>query len=460
MPQHAWRRQLYVWPVRVSGDRIEVIALPIDHAFTAGDDLAELISPHIASIVWADGSAGLRDGDVVVVTSKVVAKCEGRVVTAASREGWIDHESVRTVAEWSSPQGSTRIVQTRHGLVLAAAGIDASNTDQGTVVLLPEDPDSSARGIAMRLRQHFDVEIAVVVTDTMGRPWRLGVTDTAIGIAGLTPLDDYTGRVDPFGRTLEMTVVAIADEIAAAADLAMGKTRSAPVAVVRGLGHHVTHSLDTPATDIVRPPEQDMFSLGVREARRTAVQTRRTIRRFREDDVPDQVIDEAIDAATTAPAPHHSRPWRFRVQRASDERTRLLDALAEAWRADLQATPGVSNVEARIQRGDILRTAPVVIWSFVDLHGAGHDYPDERRQRAELDMFLVAGGAAVQNLMVSLAAQGLGSAWIGSSIFAPHVIRQVLGLADSLHPLGALAIGFPAEPPTPREPTSSTDVRI
>lgn len=460
MPPRGWRRKPYVWPGHVSGDRLEVIALALDHAFTAGDDLVDLISPDLASIAWADGSRGLRDGDVVVITSKVVAKCEGRVVAATSREDWIDKESVRTVAEWRSPHGVTRIVQTRHGLVLAAAGIDASNTEQGTVVLLPEDPDSSARAIAARLRDDFEVRLAVVVSDTMGRPWRLGVTDAAIGAAGLAPLDDHTGRTDPFGRTLEMTVVAIADEIAAAADLAKGKTRSAPVAVVRGLEHHVTQSLDTPASAIVRPPEQDMFSLGVREARRTAVQMRRTIRRFRDDDVSDEVIDEAIEAASTAPAPHHSRPWRFRVQRSGEERTRVLDALADAWRADLQATPGISDIESRIRRGDILRTAPIVIWPFVDLDGAAHDYPDERRQRAELDMFLVAGGAAVQNLMVSLAAQGLGSAWIGSSIFAPTVIREVLGIPDSLHPLGAVAIGFPADPPAPREPTPSADFRI
>ncbi|MBM3668421.1 MAG: coenzyme F420-0:L-glutamate ligase [Actinobacteria bacterium] len=441
-------------------DRVDVVALPIDHAFAHGDDLVDLIAPAVESATWTDGSSGLRDGDIVVVTSKIVAKCEGRVVAAASRDEWIDRESVRTVAEWHTPRGRTRVVQTHHGLVLAAAGIDASNTEDGTVVLLPEDPDHSARDIATRLRATFGAEVGVIVSDTMGRPWRLGVTDVAIGAAGLTPLDDHTGRVDPFGRTLEMTVVAIADEIAAAADLATGKTRSAPVAIVRGLGAYVTRDLHTPASVIVRSPNEDMFSLGVREARRTAVQQRRTVRHFRHEEVPDKSIDEALDAAVTAPAPHHSHPWRFRVQRLGEERTRLLDALADAWRADLHATLGIADVEARIRRGDILRTAPVVIWPFVDLAGAAHDYPDDRRRAAERDMFLVAGGAAVQNLMVSLATQGLGSAWIGSSIFAPAVVRSVLGLADSLEPLGAIAVGYPAEPPTPRDVEQGSDFRI
>lgn len=444
----------------MSGDRVDVVAIPIDHAFAAGDDLVGLIAPHLESVEWSDGSTGLRDGDVVVVTSKIVAKCEGRVVAAAHRDEWIDRESVRTVAEWRTPRGTTRVVQTRHGLVMAAAGVDASNTEDGTVVLLPEDPDSSARDIATRLRAKVGAEIGVIVSDTMGRPWRLGVTDVAIGAAGIAPLDDHTGRVDPFGRTLEMTVIAIADEIAAAADLATGKTRSAPVAVVRGLRAYVTTHVHTPASEIVRPPAEDMFSLGVREARRTAVHQRRTIRHFRDTDVAEAVIDEALDAAVTAPAPHHSRPWRFRVQRPGEERTRLLDALAEAWRADLRETPGIADVEARIRRGDILRSAPVVIWPFIDLANAAHDYPDDRRRRAERDMFLVAGGAAVQNLMVSLAAQGLGSAWIGSSIFAPTTIRAALGLSDSLEPLGAIAIGYPVEQPEPRAVVPGGDYRF
>lgn len=455
----AWRTRHSDWPAPVSGEphRIEIVSIPLDHSFAAGDDLARLMVPHLETVTWSDGSLGVQDGDVVVLTSKVVAKAEGRVVAAASREEWIDRESVRTVAEWRTPRGTTRVVQTRQGLVLAAAGIDASNTDDGTLVLLPENPDDSARRIASELRTALGTTIGLVITDTMGRPWRLGVTDVAIGAAGIAPLDDYTGRIDPFGRTLEMTVVAIADEIAAAADLATGKTLSAPIAVVRGVSSYVSEDLNTPARALVRPTEEDMFSLGVSEARRTAVHQRRTVRTFTDDEVPDTVLHEALQAATTAPAPHHSAPWRFHVQRPGTPRTRLLDALADAWRSDLAATPGVTNIEERVRRGDILRTAPVIIWCFVDRAGAAHAYPDDRRTHAERDMFLVAGGAAVQNLMVSLAAQGLGSAWIGSSIFAPHVIRQELGLPESVDPLGAVAIGYPREQPPERAPVDVAD---
>ena len=188
---------------------------------TAGADLAALI---------AAAAPDLADGDIVVVTSKIVSKAEGRVVQA-DREDAIDAETVRVVAR----RGPTRIVETRQGLVLAAAGVDASNTAPGTVVLLPEDPDASARQLRKGLRDRLGVTVAVLITDTLGRPWRNGQTDAAIGAAGLSPLRDHRGQTDTFGVPLEVTVAAVADELAGAADLVKGKTAGIPVATVRGL---------------------------------------------------------------------------------------------------------------------------------------------------------------------------------------------------------------------------------
>jgi len=196
---------------------------------TPGADLAGMIS---------DAAPGLRDGDIVVVTSKIVSKAEGRVIQA-DRERAIDGETVRVVAR----RGPTRIVETRHGLVLAAAGVDSSNTAPGTVVLLPEDPDGSARRLRKALGERLGINLGVVITDTMGRPWRMGQTDTAIGAAGVAPLRDHRGQPDTFGNTMEVTVAAVGDEIAAAADLVKGKTTQMPVAIVRGLAELVTDVL-------------------------------------------------------------------------------------------------------------------------------------------------------------------------------------------------------------------------
>jgi coenzyme F420-0:L-glutamate ligase/coenzyme F420-1:gamma-L-glutamate ligase len=219
-----------------------------------GDDLAALV---------AGALEDLADGDVVVVTSKVVSKAEGRVVSG-SREDALAGETDRVVAR----RGPTTIVRTHHGLVLAAAGIDASNVEQGSVVLLPRDPDASARGLRAELRRLTGRNVGVVVTDTAGRAWREGQTDIAIGAAGVLVAEDYAGRVDAHGNELAVTAPAVADEIAGAAELAQGKLGARPVAVVRGRADLVLDPDDDGpgARALVRPEGADLFGYGAREA--------------------------------------------------------------------------------------------------------------------------------------------------------------------------------------------------
>ncbi|HWK91139.1 MAG TPA: coenzyme F420-0:L-glutamate ligase [Luteimicrobium sp.] len=233
----------------------------------AGDDVARLV---VAALTAADGgadpAAGLEDGDVVVVASKIVSKAEGRLVRADDREQAITDETVRVVATREHPGGVTRIVENRLGLVMAAAGVDASNVAPGTVLLLPEDPDASARRIRAGIAQATGRTVGVVVADTAGRAWRQGLTDIAIGAAGVVVLDDLRGSTDMEGRPLTATVVAVADELAAATELVRGKSAGVPVAVVRGADAWVTAEDGPGARAIVRPAEDDMFRTGSAEA--------------------------------------------------------------------------------------------------------------------------------------------------------------------------------------------------
>jgi coenzyme F420-0:L-glutamate ligase / coenzyme F420-1:gamma-L-glutamate ligase len=220
----------------------------------------------VAAIADAVGTT-LQDGDILVVTSKIVSKAEGRIIAADDREDAITAETVRVVATRPTPNGGlTRIVQNRLGIVSAAAGVDASNTPPGTVLLLPVDPDASARALAAGLRSLLGVEVGVIVSDTLGRAWREGQTDSAIGAGGVHVFEDLRGQTDAEGRPLVVTMPCVADELAAATDLVKGKASRMPVAVVRGRADLVG-SLDLPgARSIVRDPERDMFRLGADEA--------------------------------------------------------------------------------------------------------------------------------------------------------------------------------------------------
>ena len=402
---------------------------------TAGTDLGMLIADA------AIAGPGLLDGDILVITSKIISKAEDRVIKA-DREAAIDAETVRVVAR----RGQTRISQTRHGLVMAAAGVDASNLAPGTVALLPVDPDASARRLRKAISSRSGANLGVIITDTMGRPWRNGQTDTAIGAAGVAALRDYRGEKDTFGNVLEVTVAAVADEIAAAADLIKQKATGVPVAVVRGLGDLVTDEPGPGAAALIRPAEEDMFRLGAADV----LTARRTVREFTAEPVSPGAVRRAIAAAVTAPAPHHSQPWRFVVLESEQARTRLLDDMLAAWRTDLTADGFTAEqIAKRTRRGEPLRKAPLIIVPCL-VADAAHTYPDARRNASERTMFVVAMGAAVENLLVALAVEGLGSCWVSSTLFCRDVAVAALGLPADWEPMGAIGVGHPLAPAAER----------
>jgi len=456
--------------------RFEVIALTSDHRFTPGD---ELVAPLIAALAAAD--IALEDGDIVCVASKVVALSEGALLdptvsadpSASGDDPAADVVDGRTLDDEVRALARTRatevvaespwvtVTRTHHGFVTANGGIDRSNVPGPAWLDLPTDPDASAANLRAALADATGRDVAVLITDTFGRPWRLGQTDVALGAAGLAVLRDERGSADLEGRSLAVTLGAVGDAVAGAADLVRTKSSGTPFVLVRGLAALTGSRGAEPSTgaDLIRPLEGDLFRRGGAEAVLHGVAARRTVRRFDTGrPVPRAALEEAVAVASTAPAPHHSRPWRF-VHLEDATRRVLLDAMAAAWSEDLRAD-GVdeATIDARLAHSDALhREAPVLLAAFIDL-AAAHCYPDDRRTRAERDLFVLSGGAAIEALLVALAARGLGAAWTSSTTFCPEPVRATLALPADWEPLGTIAIGWPAEPVPPRDATSSEDL--
>ncbi|MEU5786632.1 coenzyme F420-0:L-glutamate ligase [Micromonospora purpureochromogenes] len=345
--------------------RLEILPVLGIGDVTEGDDLAALI---------ATAAPWLRDGDVLVVTSKIVSKAEGRLVDVpadgperlAARDEVLAAETARVVAT----RGATRIVQTHHGFVMASAGIDASNVDKTRLVLLPKDPDASARALRAALAERYGVDVAVIVSDTMGRPWRNGLTDVALGVAGMSAIRDHRGEVDPYGNELQLTQMAVVDELAGAGELIKGKCDQVPVAVVRGyLGVGRTDD-GAGASVLVRDATMDLFSLGTAEARAAGLRSAATLA---DGTGPTAADPEAVRRAVAAVADVVAPGTAF---------THVTD---EEVRAGLVATVPGWPAEAT---GLILGSAPTPV-----------DRPD-----------LVRFGADLQRLRTALAAEGVPSA--------------------------------------------------
>jgi coenzyme F420-0:L-glutamate ligase/coenzyme F420-1:gamma-L-glutamate ligase len=372
------------------GGSIEILPVLDLPEFRPGDDLTGAI---------ATAARWLRSGDIVVVTSKVVSKVEARLVRVPTdpeerdrmRRRLVFEESVRILAR----KGRTLITENHLGLVQAASGVDASNVAGDELALLPHDPDASAFALRAGLRERLGVEVAVVITDTMGRAWRIGQTDVAIGSSGLRVLHAYAGQVDRQGNELAITEIAVADEVAAAADLVKGKLGAVPVAVVRGLP--IGDSTST-AADLVRPGEEDLFWLGTAEAlergRQEAVPLAAPVSSFTDEPVAEDALSRAVGAALGF------APVRFVHLADLATRKRLLDELR----------------------------APSVLYSATEIVLAFGEPFD--------------GGAGVAALRIALAAEGLGSCLV-----------PLDGAGEFLElpwpTLGAIAVGHPAVPVVP-----------
>jgi len=383
---------------------LTVVPLPGIPEVRPGDDLARLL-------LEAVRRAGLElaDGDVLAVTSKVVAKAEGRLVPLpddpAGRERVLREAVAAETARVVARRGRLVIAETRHGLVGANALVDASNAGGDRLVLLPADPDASAA----RLRQAIEAldghDVAVVVTDTLGRPWRLGQTDVAVGLAGMGALDDWRGRADGDGRLLEVTEVAVADEVAAAADLVKGKAARVPAALLRGVPRPKG---DGTARDLVRSPADDLFrTAGTADDLLAFLEGPPPPAAFRPDPVEEAALDRAVAAARAIPLPGGRRLQVLPVPGPG----------RAACLAALSPTPPA------------LAGAPSLLACCLDSPGPGLD---------------LAAGGALRTLVLALHALGAAALLHPADPAARPALAAALSLGPGAEPLALVAAGRPA----------------
>lgn len=294
---------------------LTVYAPPVDEDITAGSDLAAILINALRR-----NRIDLKDGDILVIASKVVSKAEGRLCSVADRaefEDLVKDSSAHLVAERTYASGTTvQVVRTHSGTVQAAAGLDQSNS-RGAVVLHPHDSDRSADGLRALVEQAFSVRIGVVISDTTSRPWRVGVGDFALGLSGFSGLDDQRGKPDDDGRVQSVTVRAVADEIAAAADLVKGSSRGLPMALVRGAGGYLNNGRDG-AKVLNRDIVEDWFRFGHVEAIQRGLGVTELPGRAAAGDNGDDILERVSRAIRVVRAGHSRTPghgaWRMRIE--------------------------------------------------------------------------------------------------------------------------------------------------
>lgn len=448
---------------------VELTALDGVPMVRPGDDL-----PRIVLDALAASGMSLCDGDILVLAQKIVSKAQNRfvrlrdVVPSARAVQLAEEvrkrpELVELILGESNEVVRHRrdvlVVAHKLGWVMANAGIDQSNIEQGdgddVALLLPEDPDGTCAQLRDALFAATGATIGVIVNDSHGRAFRNGTVGVAIGVAGITALADLRGAPDLYARRLQSTEVGLADEIASAASLLMGQAAEGrPIVLARGIANARGNGR---AADLVRPKEIDLFRAPPAPVALETILRRRSIRSYTDAPVADEVIERLLAAATTAPSAHNRQPWRFAVLRTAAARKRLAEAMASRLRADRSRDgDAAADIEADVARSIArIGAAPAAILVCVSMEDMD-SYPDRRRSEAEYLMAVQSTAMAMQNIQLAAHALGLGAGLMCAPLFCPDAVRSAFDLPPAWSPQALITLGVPANAGKPfrRRPAS------
>jgi coenzyme F420-0:L-glutamate ligase/coenzyme F420-1:gamma-L-glutamate ligase len=433
-----------------------------------GDNIADLIMKSLRS-----DNITLNEGDVLVIAQSIVSKSQGYVKTlkeiTPSRRAYQIYEDltektldsevstkspelIQAIIDESKEIIKTEhviIVETKHGFICANAGIDKSNVEQGNITLLPRDSDNEANKIRIKLKRLTNQNVAIIVSDSFGRPFRRGAVGVAVGISGIDALLDKRGCKDFYGRTLETTIVGQVDNLASAAQLMMGEAdEGLPVIIIRG--YTFKFSEEATINEIIRDKSTDVFrTIDEEQIITKNLKSRRSYKlEFKSEEINRKLIEECIDIARYAPSAHNRQHWRYIILEQDSTRNLLVRKMNEKLKEDLvkdQKDDSFISQKTKKRRKTFLK-APLLVLLCLDTKEL-EEYKDNERNQLEYLMGVQSISASATYFLLALEAKGFASSWYCAPLFAESIVKKILKIPSSYVPMAFFTVGLPKKTP-------------
>ncbi|MFW9820105.1 MAG: coenzyme F420-0:L-glutamate ligase [Candidatus Thorarchaeota archaeon] len=432
-----------------------------------GDNIAEIIIHALKQ-----NNLDLKERDIIVIAQSIISKSNGRTQNLSkiipSERAIEIHESLKQKAKIHGlPEKVPELVQlildesrqlvknehvliteTKHGFICADAGIDKSNTDgEGIITLLPENPDQDAEKIRKELKKKTRMDIAVIISDSFGRPFRLGAIGTAIGVSGINPILDMRGKKDLFGYELQTTIIGQVDSLAAAAQLIMGESdEGIPIVLIRGYNYAFNEK--STIKSILRRKEDDLFLCDEEKTIRNLLKSRRSYKlRYSEEDIKKEKIKECIEIARWAPSAHNGQQWRYIILERDKIRENLIEEMNKKLISDLEKDGKSTDfIMAKVEKSkQNFLNAPILILLCLDTSDL-EKYADPERTQNEFILGIQSISSSATYLLLAFEMKKFAACWYCAPLFAKNIIKEYLKLPESYIPMAFFTVGYPTKP--------------
>ncbi len=448
-------------------DEIKIYGLKGIPLIKKGDNLSEIILHALRQ-----NNLTLQEGDIIVIAQSIISKSNGRtqdlneiipsekaieIYNSLKQKAKIHGlpekipELIQLILNESKQLvkiGHVLITETKHGFICADAGIDKSNTEgEGITTLLPENPDQDAELIRKELKKQTKKDIAIIISDSFGRPFRIGAIGTAIGVSGINPILDMRGVKDLYGYELQTTIIGQVDSLAAAAQLVMGESdEGIPIVLIRGYNYEFMEK--TTIKSILRRKEDDLFLGEEEKTINNLLKNRRSYKlEYKKEDIKKKNIEDCIEIARWAPSAHNSQHWRYIIFERGKVRESLIEKMNKKFRSDLEKDGKSKDfIKAKVEKSKKnFLNAPILILLCLDSSNL-EKYPDPERNQNELILGIQSISSSAIYLLLAFEMKKLAACWYCAPLFAKNIIKEHLKLPKSYIPMAFFTVGYPIKP--------------